>query len=277
MKKFLKKVCSFLIRHFRKIWYSGMLMAASLYVVWYRFEIYELKELNARNLIFLLWILLLFLPLINEMEFLGLKIKKEVKEEIEKSTEEIKSAIQNVQSLVSVSQNAQNVNIGSTLISIEQLREMLLQNGIDPNHDNFYTSDSDINKYVEISSNYLEDDSKRVYHAPKDEFFNSDAERNRRIYLLDVRTRIELSVRALCESTGFDRVSSFVEMLQHLQRKEIIDRNTKNLLKEVYRIASKSIHGEVISPEYFFFVEKISPKIFKVLDVALDKVESQSG
>lgn len=62
--------------------------------VWcYRFDIYELKELNARNLIFILWLILLLLPLFSEMEFLGVKIKKEV----QKETEEVKGLLQNLQ------------------------------------------------------------------------------------------------------------------------------------------------------------------------------------
>lgn len=37
-------------------WYSLLLLLSSLYVWKYRFEINQLKELNAKNIIFILWI-----------------------------------------------------------------------------------------------------------------------------------------------------------------------------------------------------------------------------
>ena len=83
MKAFLLKVWA-LIK--KKGWYILLLAASSGYVLFYRNEIYQLSEINARNLIFLLWLLLLIFPLISEMEFLGIKVKKEV----EKSTEKVK-------------------------------------------------------------------------------------------------------------------------------------------------------------------------------------------
>ena len=49
-------------------WYSLLLLLSSLYVWKYRFEINQLKELNAKNIIFILWIFLLAFPLFSEME-----------------------------------------------------------------------------------------------------------------------------------------------------------------------------------------------------------------
>lgn len=73
MKLFMKKLWK-LIK--TKCWYIILLVLSSTYVWCYRFDIYELKELNARNLIFILWLILLLLPLFSEMKLLGVKIKK---------------------------------------------------------------------------------------------------------------------------------------------------------------------------------------------------------
>lgn len=73
VKLFGKKMWQFIKR---KSWYMVLLIASSFYVWHYRSEIHQLKELNAQNLIFILWLLLLFWPLFSEMEFLGVKVKK---------------------------------------------------------------------------------------------------------------------------------------------------------------------------------------------------------
>ena len=77
-------------------WYSLLLLLSSLYVWKYRFEINQLKELNAKNIIFILWIFLLAFPLFSEMEILGIKVKKEV----EKATEEVKESLKNIQTQI---------------------------------------------------------------------------------------------------------------------------------------------------------------------------------
>lgn len=56
----------------------------------------QLKELNAKNIIFILWIFLLAFPLFSEMEILGIKVKKEV----EKATEEVKESLKNIQTQI---------------------------------------------------------------------------------------------------------------------------------------------------------------------------------
>ena len=93
-------------------WYSLLLLLSSLYVWKYRFEINQLKELNAKNIIFILWIFLLAFPLFSEMEILGIKVKKEV----EKATEEVKESLKNIQTQIIQLQMNNSV---SNKISIE--------------------------------------------------------------------------------------------------------------------------------------------------------------
>ena len=122
MKLFMKKLWK-LIK--TKCWYIILLVLSSTYVRCYRFDIYELKELNARNLIFILWLILLLLPLFSEMEFLGVKIKKEV----QKETEEVKGLLQNLQTQVNQLQLtnsvANNINLSNATLTSEQKIEEL--------------------------------------------------------------------------------------------------------------------------------------------------------
>ena len=124
MKLFFVKVWEFIKK---KCWYIVLLAASSGYVYYYRNEIYQLKEINACNLIFLLWLLLLLLPLFSELELLGVKVKKEV----EKATEEVKETLQNIQTQINQIQLtnsvATNFNFSNTPLPSEQKIEELLQ------------------------------------------------------------------------------------------------------------------------------------------------------
>lgn len=58
---------------------------------------------------FIIWVILLFFPLFSELEFFGVKIKKEVAKAVEKSNEEVKASISNLQQLISQIQVSNSV------------------------------------------------------------------------------------------------------------------------------------------------------------------------
>lgn len=63
-KEFYKKIGAYIWSFIKgKVWYSFLLLISSLYIWKYRFEINQLKELDVKNLIFILWIFLLAFPL----------------------------------------------------------------------------------------------------------------------------------------------------------------------------------------------------------------------
>lgn len=99
-----KDILKWLKKH---AWYIALLVASSIYVIHYRFEIHQLKEINAQNLIFILWLILLLFPLFSEMEFLGVKLKRE----IVKSNNEIKDAVHDLQLQIMQIANANNNNV----------------------------------------------------------------------------------------------------------------------------------------------------------------------
>ena len=119
MKSVMKKLWEFVKK---KCWYIILLGLSSAYVWYYRLEIYQLKELNSRNLIFIVWLILLLLPLFSEMEFLGVKIKKEIQketEEVKESLKSIQTQMNNLQLTNSVANNFSFNN--STLPSLKAL------------------------------------------------------------------------------------------------------------------------------------------------------------
>lgn len=227
IKQRVKKAWEFIKQ---RAWYIILLVAGSSYVWHYRFEIYQFKELNARNLIFILWLLLLFWPLISEMEFLGVKVKKEV----EKATEEVRDNVHTLQTQIAQLQMsntvANNISFGNPTLPSEQKLEELLQI---------------------VRSMQAAHSSDRISAS------NSiDVDGDKNVYLFKVRLEIERTLRELCEKTGHNSKvpAPIMKMLQTLNRAEIINGMTCDLISQVSRIANRGVHGEIISDEYITFV-----------------------
>ena len=228
-----------------KYWYIFLLIISTSYVLHYRFEIYELKEINARNLIFLLWILLLMLPLFSEMEFLGIKIKKEV----EKATEEVNDSLRNIQSQITQLQMtnsiATNVNVGSDTLATEKKMDALLR--AFENIQQSRTNEIPARKYVSMN----EDKS---------------------VFLFKIRLEIETTLRDLCEKTGYNEKTAISQMIRYLNRIEVLSGMTCDLILEVNKIANRGVHGEIVSDEYIKFVEEAYPKIMLQLNNAANRL-----
>lgn len=74
----------------KNVWYLFLLLISSIYIFINRNDIYQLTKLNVHNLIFILWLVLLILPLFSEIEIGSVKLKKE----LEKTRTEVKESIQ---------------------------------------------------------------------------------------------------------------------------------------------------------------------------------------
>ena len=244
MKIFWKKVWEFIKD---KFWYIVLLVISSAYVYYYRFDIYELKELNARNLIFILWLVLLFLPLFSEMEFLGVKIKKEV----QKETEEVKNLLKTLQMQVNQMQMtnsvANNINLNNAALPSEQKLEELLE------------------KVTELQSTYP-----NVTSHQKDSVLEAD---NKNVYLFKVRLDIETSLREMCEKIGHTERMPIIKMMHLLNSAEVINGMTCDLINQVNKIANRGVHGEIVSKEYLEFVEKTYPEIMRQIHDASSRLE----
>lgn len=172
-----KKLFARVMEHRKAIWYVLLVLFGFAYVWFYRNELYDLNELNAKNLIFILWLLLLLLPLFSELEFLGVKIKKEV----EKATGEIKESVSSLQT---------------------QIMQLSINNSVVPT---FY-----------IGSNLpTQEEMKKATEAvAKAEDFSNEKNDNiqqkslldseyKNMYILKVRQELEILLRRICGKVGF--------------------------------------------------------------------------
>ncbi len=223
----------------RKLWFVFLFVSGTVYVMYYRFEIYDLSSINARNLIFILWLILILSPLFSEIEFLGVKVKKEV----EKAKEEVKTSIQNLQTQITqfqLNSSVENhINLGNSILPTEQKIEEL----------RVIVRELQGNSHSSAAS------------SPENQINETD----KNVYLFKVRLGIEVALRSLCEKLGYENKLPILKMIQLLNRAELINGVTSDLINQVCKIANRGVHGEIVSDEYLNFVKETYPEVQRQL------------
>lgn len=234
MEKLKEKFLNLLNLVKKKWWYLVLLLSSSIYVFRYRNEIYQLSELNAQNLIFILWLILLILPLFSEVEIGSVKLKKE----IEHTRSEVKEAVGELrlQIMDLKISNSNTVVFNQPLPTKSELLELEKNVG----HNDQSSSDQEIFWDVD-------DDS---------------------IYLFKVRLTLEKLLSNLCEKWDYTDRKSMPKMVQFLARYEVIDKNIAGLIQEIIKIANCGVHGEIVSEDYISFVKKMFPSVKYTLEKA---------
>ena len=228
-----------------KWWYLVLLVGSTWFVYLNRQNILggDFEKFTPITLVFILWIVLLLLPLFSEMEFFGVKFKKEV----EKAANEVKESItdlkmQLIQMQVSNS-IATNIQVGNNTMPSEGKMEELLQ------------------LVRNLSQNP---------HAPSTIEPMDDTNKN--VYLFKVRLGIETALSDLCEKIGFQDKMPLHRSLQAIFKYELIDNITFDLINQVVKIANRGVHGEIVSDEYISFVKETQPEIQRQLTEASKKL-----
>ena len=218
-------------------WHIFLLIISSIYVYRCRFDIYQMTELNAQNLIFILWLILLGLPLFSEIEIGSVKLKKE----IEETRAEVKESIGELK---------------------YQILELKINNS---NSNTLIFNNQPLPTKDELSKMQRHIKQDQAAQSATDSDFNV-LEKN--IYLFQVRLSLEKQLSALCNMFQYGERRSMYSMMQMLLQHEVIDRNTVGLLREIINIANRGVHGEIVDDDYIDFVKKTYPSIKKTLDTA---------
>lgn len=256
--KFKEKIVSYLKR---KWWYLGLLILSTIYVLYYKYDIYQLKELNAMNLIFILWIVLLFLPLFSEMEFFGIKLKKEVEKAKTEVKENLNDLRMQIMDLKISNSNANTINFGNDFLPSEQKLKKLIEEFITNSSitaDNLgevsSTPKIDITTDAKVSSNI---DSEIAEEST---------------YLFKVRLMLEKTLTDLCDKTGYNGPKLMHEMVRYLTRCEVINGKTVDLINQIIKITNRGVHGEIVSNEYIDFIKQVLPELQKQLNEANNRL-----
>jgi hypothetical protein len=218
-----------------KCWYIMLLVCSTIYVFYHKTEIRQFKDLDAQNLVFILWLILLLMPLFSEMELFGIKLKKEVekaKSEIKENIADLRLQLMDLKITNSVTNS---IIISNPLATKDKLNEMLNEIG--------------------VSTSKL--DYKVEFDVPEQS-----------TYLFKVKLSLEKALLYICEKTGYEGDNQYRHLINHLGRIGILSTDSMKIIIQIQRIANRGIHGEILSTDYIDFVEKAFPQILNQLNQA---------
>lgn len=210
-----------------------------------RFAIEKLDDASLISTVFIIWVILLVLPLFSELEFLGVKVKKEVKKAVEKSNEEVKASLNNLQQLVSQIQISNSVapqfTINSGLLPSEERIDNLI-------------------KEIHLLNEQNKD--KQVEQRDEITIPASNLE------LFKMRYEIEIRIREALELIGYTgkNRTSLMQATYYLNQQGALDPTSTDLIIQMLRIANRGVHGEIIGQKYMDFASQAYPQIIDGLD-----------
>lgn len=249
----IKSFINLISKYFSKIWYILLLTVVSYnnYFIFSNDD--EIMPLTKGSILFILNIILLFLPLVSEIEISGIKIKKQV----EALQKDLDDKFFHLSTMIFNNSNNNYINIG--LMSKEELEEDLSK--IKNSSQNFYSNEenndsNDLNKHNSLALNddIYSDISKQVG------------------YMANIRRNIELKLKDIADSSNInldDRNRQFIPIIRFLDLltgREIIDLNLSRTIRQVIVICNRSIHGEIVDKEYINYVVDAEKYILNNLD-----------
>lgn len=228
--KLWQKILSFLKE---KLWYIFLLAISTIYLVINRFAIKKLDDASMLSTVFIIWVILLALPLFSELEFLGVKVKKEVKKAVEKSNEEVKASLNDLQQLVSQIQVSNSV-----------APQFTINSGLLP-------SEERIDNLIKWKSHLLNEQNKDKQAEQRDEI-NVPASN---LELFKMRYEIEIRIREAQELIGYTGKTrtSLMQATYYLNQQGVLDPTSTDLIIQMLRIANRGVHGEIIGQKYLDF------------------------
>lgn len=250
--KWWQKLYSFLKE---KLWYIFLLAISTIYLVINRFAIEKLDDASMLSTVFIIWVILLVLPLFSELEFLGVKVKKEVKKAVEKSNEEVKASLNNLQQLVSQIQVSNSVSPQFTINS-----------GSLPSEGKIDKLTEELHLYNEQNKNKQAEQQDKV-NIP-----------TQNLELFKMRYGIEVKLNDALDLIGYNGKNhiSLIQSANYLSQQGVLDPTSTDLLIQVVRIANRGVHGEIIGQKYLDFASEAYPKIIDALDDCIELIKKMT-
>ena len=195
-----------------------------------------LDTLDGVDLIFLVWLVLLVFPLFTEIEFLGVKLKREVeriRDEVRNSSLELRQQMleNRMVGANSVTNSFQAASVLPSKAELEQAEQKYRKNALP------------VAALTDVPEQPLA--------------------------LFKARYTLENQIRSICAKAGYDGIPAVSAMIRYLNQREYINGNTATLAAQIYQIASRGMHGEIVSSEYTEFVRQVLPAVISALDAAL--------
>lgn len=229
---------------FRIAWWVAIFAT----VTWYLHHRYP--ELIAGNetvsdvIVFLVWICLGLLPIVNEVNLFGVHLKKKI-DEVEKNlSTQISSLRLELQNTVAISSNVNphvTVNMPQPDSQIPQIEQMVRQVLEREMQNRGISGESEDVEVIELPENVG--------------------------YLVSVRMRLEQEIRRIFLRTfpEQNRYTSVTAMTRVLANREIITHQLANAILEVYRACSGAVHGEEVTQSQLSFVQDVALEMITTL------------
>jgi len=236
-------------KNFKKIWYAILIIISSIYVSINFKYIGNFDHINVHEFIFILWVILIVLPLFSELEILGVKFKKELNETKSDIIKYINSTMVNLENKVV---STTNVNLQNPFIERPEILNELKDHLTD-----------EINKHFDSKSTGIADENHLLETGVQDtgdNSFNVDCFKMR----FEIEQMIKNNRLKFSNSTN-----NLNAVLSELLRFKVINHEKYKLITDVLAILNRGIHGEDISDDYISFVKDVYPVIFKYLNELL--------
>lgn len=194
-------------------------------------------------IIVFIWIALLLMPLFQEINIFGLKLKREIDNLKTDLSSQITSLRTEVQNSVNIGMNQkQNINIYQSPPPDEDLPE--IEEHLKPIIEE-YAENSGFQKTEEFPDQEVSEDVK---------------------FLFSTRYLIENELRRIW-SYAFDKKTprSASRILENLTKQEIISLKFAHAIKDVLRVCNPAIHGEEVTDAQIRFVKDLGPEVISVL------------
>lgn len=250
--KLWQKLLSFLKE---KAWYIVLLTISTVYLVSNRFAIEKLDDASLISTVFIIWVILLVLPLFSELEFLGVKVKKEVKKAVEKSNEEVKASLDNLQQIVSQIQVSNSV-----------APQFTINSGSLPTEEKIDKLTEELHLFNEQNKNKQAEQQDKVTIPVQN------------LELFKMRYGIEVRLKEVLELIGYNSKNraSLMQGTYYLNQQGVLDPTSTDLVIQMLRIANRGVHGEIIGQKYMDFASEAYPQIIDALDDCIELIKKMT-
>ncbi len=224
---------------FKISWWVILLIVITYYLV-NRFDSFMVGESSAYDIVvFLFWICLCMLPLIQEIEIFGFKIKKEI--------EEIKSHV-----------NTQIESIRTEIRNTVDVKNQLSQNINIP----LPAPDRELLKIEERIKSAIDKELKKREGEELVQEINKPNIDQSTVELFEIRYMLEAELGRIWEERYGKKKAKFIpinKIVRTLSESELIDKDAAVVIREIYSIASSAIHGaEVNNIQHKFVLDTFS-------------------
>jgi len=244
-----QNILSYFVKN-RKWILWALLIVGGFFFLNNRYNLVNGSFTSVDMIILLFWIALLLMPFFQEIDFYGLKLKKEIDElkldinkqfiDLSRQFISLKSEIKNSNEYhPQLTYNVTNSLSDDQLLKREEFYRQILEETLDSRGIKRSFSESELTK------------------APDDVQ-----------YLFSIRYQVETELKRILKETSYEwnpKRMITIEMVRVLTSKGLIDPDLVNIILQVHKITSMAIHGEDISEDKLHFVQNIAPDLIATL------------